>query len=926
MNQEDLGEESDQRITSDRMEVVVEEKSPKVQVASGYIEKKAVETYNDRGHHEGIGGVETSTNLMDVSAERKSVEEIQQDIAIPPSLGLETPAVPTEQPSVTMMRNVPLESDSSSHKISDDDYHHQRYAATYRHNIQADRVIMKSHKCVVGGNDKGKYSRHNGQSSNVENSKNEDRVAVASSSRTLLNEPRSPLERLTAKQRSKFLAAVQGRATITPEEFDLFSRALGRAPSSNVFHHEVVKNNDPTQTTNHQQPAKQEDKNLDSRRSTVDIAAETSLHYRPDTRAAAPSVSRISQPSLSTRTRLIGRHIGANATPCDLPPRQMRTEEEGRRREDTGRSLFSEKKRARSNSSGIPANKTDTISSRLTATLYEERTKSWNSNAATKGVKTVVDHSLSEQQQKSPEQPVTVNHRRRRVSYGPCTGGRRSGLQLIHGGTAMMEGGREFSGRLSSSTRFFPRVGTSSMSFKRGTNNLGMESSSSYSGRRIESMEKIPLAAPVSTRILAQQAVALRILEAVQSTISQEPQEPQEPRELPPQPPPLEKSTEEQVMPWMLKSKVVPKAAAVEHGNNIPSSSSRAPCPSSSSCSSLKNNLEGEFLFREPLKVVVEKKNFESFSVGGRSSTSMSQHDWSHQLFSFSGPADSAKRRRSLEMGNRIAPQTEKTVAVHRDSSNPTTTVLSEGAKNVLCKPPSAVPSSYGKRSFESTACTVQTDGTHETMNAATTSISNKNPLSFDMSQFGPKPGQWKCPSCSVVNDSYSNTCPCCETCKPDGTNSKRGSVVGSSSAQTNAAECNGGKVLFGMMPPPASITKSPTFAAKELGGSREQQLCGNSSLTNVANSATPYPSSGFKGFSFGTTSSDSSSALSSKDFSSSRFVAEPPIGGSQPPPPTAATTASLLSGEARPMMASAEGAPFTVPSFSKCVNSTGDK
>ncbi len=863
----------------------------------------------------------SSSHITAFSVERKS-DEVDQDTGeIQP--GLETSAAThgtittTELPLHVInmnkystschMTNVPLESavgDSSQMNVGDSDHHQSNvtYNTEGRHNVKSDPVIIESHDFVKDE----KYSHSDGdQPSMAEDNKHEQHrtsVIIDSSSRrnspTLPLDKPSPFESLTTKQRVKFGAAVQGRGTITPEEFELFSRVLGRQVPPNGFHHEVNNNGNNNILRNYQRMEKQDNEkkeNLDHSCSSGGGIIQNSSHHNMPGTSSTPTGSTIEpsyhsntginsgrsqKPSLSTdMSMLIGRQT-SNATPTTSFEfsRQLRTAgrsdifSEGKRTrgEDGGERegrIYSSEKRPRANS-GHFIMEMDTESRSVTVSPpYDAvHTKSWS---ITNGVEPagIVDNSSTQQQRQEKQKqkqlkkqllkPSNIGYRRRRVSYGPCIGGGRSrpGLHLLHGRSEIVEGGSE-RGQLSSTTRFVPRMGTSNVSFTRVANNFGqMEKSSN--GKRIENMEKIsPIAAPaaiagtetpVSTRILAQQAVALRILEAVQATSSHEP-------------PPSEKSIEEErVLPEMLEN-IAPEE--VVHNSIHPSSSASPFPPSAAVCSlSVKNYSEGKFIFRDPSKVVVtESKNLKSFEIGG-GGTSM-QHDGS-KLFRFSGPTDSAKRRRSLEMVNQTAaapplppPQAEKQV-MSCNSFKPTTVLSGPGAKtNVVCKS-SAAHSSDGKKNFEF-ACTVGIGGSSvdSMMNAAATPLSKTNEkLGFDMQQFGPKPGEWKCPSCSVVNDESSNKCPCCDSFKPVGGNSK-GSIVGcSGSARGKDSDYDVGKMIFGI---PSSVGKDPTLiVAKDLQMGRE--LCSNSksSLTSAVENTTtaPFPSSGFKGFTFGNTS-----------------------------------------------------------------------
>lgn len=53
----------------------------------------------------------------------------------------------------------------------------------------------------------------------------------------------------------------------------------------------------------------------------------------------------------------------------------------------------------------------------------------------------------------------------------------------------------------------------------------------------------------------------------------------------------------------------------------------------------------------------------------------------------------------------------------------------------------------------------------------ATSTNGAVNPLARFMQL---KPGQWKCPGCSVLNEATSAKCPCCETAKPGGAPAER--------------------------------------------------------------------------------------------------------------------------------------------------------
>ncbi len=983
--QEEWGGEVDKRVY---VETTVREDETCIKGGKTIFEgAAAVKTTNDddeRGQSKGIEGVIANEEMRAFSLKRKNIES-EQDTGI--QIGfmettVGTTTTTTELRSVMqnsnvdssfhVKPNVPLKSAvvGDTQIINDDSDRQSSRHITYNteeedRRYKPDDHMIKNSSFDFSLNRKCSYNEDGLPSNAAENRrKTEHRTAAIGSRSSSLLVESSPLESLTSKQRVKFWAAVQGRATITPEEFDLFSRALGRTPPPDVIHrHEV--NNDSGNTDNtkiryeieEEEEEKWENKKLNGGGCSNVGVQKSLLHNKLGSTTFYPSNTQVGKrnqlSSLSTPTLIGKQNTNGGDVTFDLPPHRLKTElssdiSEGKRREEEGRSFLSEsnyhvtRAAAAAANSRLSANgKTDINSSHLTSTPYNERDSTCVQTSA------VVDHSSTRQHQQQQQQrliePVNISNRKRRVSYGPCTGGGRSGLQLLHG----VEGGKELigGGRLLSTTRFFPRVGTSSMSFTRVTKNFsgGMELSPFSGGRKNEDMQKLTsstgaavAAAPVSTRILAQQAVALRILEAVQSTTSpqesEQEQEHEQESEQEPEPS-LEKSTDEQVTSRVKENieKTPPKR--VEHNNNTPPSSAAAaaPCvPSSRAASFLNNNSnsEGEFIFRDPSKVDSENKNLGSFPVG--SSTSMQRDGKSHHLFSFSGPTDSAKRRKSMEIGNRIVPppQTEKNVAFC-DSSKSTINVLSDtGAKNVICNPFFSTTSSsdYDRKRNVESASTILSGGGGG-VNAPNPLSKMNVPLSFDMRQFGPKRVQWKCTSCSVVNEASANKCPCCETCKPDEGNNK-GSVEVSNFVQRNAAECDEGNVLFGIPQSSTTIAKAPTLAANELG--RGSELC-NSNLTNVSSNNTTFASSGFKGFSFGTTPGISNlTASSSKDFST--FVAKPPIGGgddgggSQSSPSFATTAAPLLSGEERRMMmASVEGASNAF-SISKSVKSTGDK
>ncbi len=795
----------------------------------------------------------------------------------------------------------------------DSDHHHQITYNTkkeggkqHHHHRPEDHHPMKRHDDSLCNDDEIRKRYNKDDDGLPENRKTKDeegehhiRGEVASNStRQTSTDKSSPLERLTPKQRVKFLSAIRGRATITPEEFGLFSRALGRTPTPTVNHNRVEDNGTDNNNGLRSQivdDEKREKKNLRSSSSppcsTVGVQRSLLLHNRPG-RSSNTSASTTSFPttaqwvrngsdepsSLSTRT-LIGKQMNNGIPPFDLqspPPRH-----DGPKRDTALSSGISE------------SNRRDKDNECL--------------------------FSQNKQQQLSIE-PVNVSKRKRRVSYGPCTRGGGSGLQLHRD---IVEGGS----RTSSNVRFFPRVGTSSLSFTRMTNNFGrgMELASFSGGRKSENMHQVDsstgssAAAPVSTRILAQQAVALRILEAVQSTTGpQEPEwqsdEQQSGRRLP-----LEKMTDERVISRRVKE-------SIEHNTTPPkrvrrSTTGETPPPPSSSSLSLplpaettshatagsllnnngNDNPDAEFFFRDPSKVIVSE-NPNILPVGSSSTTTTAmQHDGGNKsphLFSFSGPTDSAKRRRSMEMGlPPRPPQAEKKMSCN--SSNPTINVLTgcvngDGNTNV--------------KSSTTLTAEVQSNNGVGVNAAPNPPLSKMNaPLGFDMQKFRPKRGQWKCPSCSVVNEEAYNKCPCCETCKPDEGKNKGSSVGGAvtsnfverSDGVRKRGSSDGMSLFVGGMPP-QSFTAMRTNVPPTL-VENEQQF-GGSNATNVSNTTTAagFTSSGFKGFSFGTTpptttktpnisnlTTTTTKTSSSKDFNGSNtfFGAKTPQidGGSQP-------------------------------------------
>ncbi|CAI5731826.1 unnamed protein product [Peronospora destructor] len=79
-------------------------------------------------------------------------------------------------------------------------------------------------------------------------------------------------------------------------------------------------------------------------------------------------------------------------------------------------------------------------------------------------------------------------------------------------------------------------------------------------------------------------------------------------------------------------------------------------------------------------------------------------------------------------------------------------------------------------------AKTAEESGSDSTAAAPTVSLSGGvNPLARFMQL---KPGQWKCPGCSVLNEATSAKCPCCETAKP-----AAGATEKASSVAPNAPE-----------------------------------------------------------------------------------------------------------------------------------------